>query len=86
MRGAATLLVSLALLAGLPQMAIFFVALFSSGWAALPLALALLLLPVAPLVLMVFAWRNLPPLVPALAAIVSIAVSGGLVWVFYNTD
>ena len=86
MRRATAILVSLALVVGLPQIAILYVALFSSGWAA-PIVLFLWLLPVTPLFLMFFfPWRALPPVVPAIAAIVSMAVTGGLVWVFYNTD
>jgi hypothetical protein len=86
MRRAAAVLVSLALVVGLPQITILYVALFSSGWAA-PIVLILWLLPVAPIFLMYFfPWRALPPVVPAAAAIVSMAVTGGLVWVFYSTD
>jgi hypothetical protein len=82
---AATLLVSLALLIGLPQMFLSFTALFSSGWAA-PFVLVVLVLPVVPFYLMVIPRRGLHLAVPAAIAILSLAVSGGLIWVFYNTD
>jgi len=73
---AAWLLVLLALAAGLLQSVICAVMLISSGW-AIPLTLMLMLLPFVPLILMQEirgSWR-LDSMVPAIAAVLSIAVS-----------
>jgi hypothetical protein len=42
-------------------------------------------LPFAPLILLqeIQAWRRLDPIVPAVAALVSIAISGGFYWMVY---
>jgi hypothetical protein len=81
MRFTATLLVWLALAAGLLQAVICLIYLTSSGW-AIPLVLIFMLLPIVPLVLMheVTRWRRMSPVVPASAALLSIAVSGGFYW------
>jgi hypothetical protein len=80
----ATVLVWLALLVGLPQIAICGVIIFSAGW-AIPIVLLLLLLPFAPLILMqeISPWRRFNPVVPATAALLSIAVSGAFYWIVY---
>ena len=77
---AAWLLVWLALAAGAMQVLICGVLLFSSGW-AVPLGW-FALLPFVPLILMqeIRGYRRLNPAVPATAAILSIAVSGGFYW------
>jgi len=82
---AAWLLVSLALAAGLLQAVICAVMLISSGW-AIPLALILMLLPFVPLMLMqeIRGWRRLDPVIPAIAAVLSIAVSCGFYWELFN--
>jgi ABC-type nickel/cobalt efflux system permease component RcnA len=82
---AAWLIVSLALAAGLLQTAICAVMLLSSGW-AVPVVLVLMLLPFAPLVLMleIRGWRRLDPAVPATVALFSIAVSCGFYWELFN--
>src|SRR3954468_24305163 len=69
MKRAATLLVWLALVFGLPQALICGVLVFSSGWAA-PLVLIFLLLPFVPLILMQEGgrWKRLPPAAPASGA------------------
>lgn len=79
------LLVLLALAAGLLQTLICAVMLLSSGW-AIPLVLILMLLPFVPLVLMqeIRGWRRLDPMVPAIAAVLSIAVSCGFYWELFN--
>jgi hypothetical protein len=84
MRLAAIVLVWLALLVGLLQIVICSVFVFSAGWVA-PIILILLLLPFAPLILLqeIQAWRRLDPIVPAVAALVSIAISGGFYWIVY---
>jgi len=81
MKFTATLLVWLALVAGLLQAVICIIYLSSSGW-AIPLVVVFILLPIAPLVLMheVTRWRRMSPVVPASAALLSIAVSGGFYW------
>ena len=81
MTRAATLLVWLALVLGLPQILICGVMIFSSGW-AMPLVLIFLLSPFVPLILMqeVRRWQRLPPAATATAALVSIAVSSGFYW------
>jgi hypothetical protein len=78
---AAWLLVSLALAAGLLQTVVCAVLLISSGW-GIPLALMLMLLPFVPLILMreIRGWWRLDPVVPATAAVLSIAVSSGFYW------
>ena len=81
MKFTATLLVWLALVAGLLQAVICIIYLSSSGW-AIPLVVVFILLPIVPLVLMheVTRWRRMSPVVPASAALLSIAVSGGFYW------
>ena len=82
---AAWLLVSLALAAGLLQSVICAVMLISSGW-AIPLTLMLMLLPFVPLILIqeIRGWRRLDPIIPAIAAVLSIAVSCGFYWELFN--
>ena len=82
---AAWLLVWLALAAGALQAMICGVLLFSSGW-AVPVVLFFAVLPFVPLILMqeYRGWRRLNPVVPASAAILSIAVSGGFYWELFN--
>ena len=82
---AAWLLVLLALATGLLQTLICAVMLLSSGW-AIPLVLMLMLLPFAPLVLMleIRGWRRLNPVVPATLALLSIAVSCGFYWELFH--
>jgi hypothetical protein len=82
---AAWLLVWLALAAGLLQVVICGVLLFSSGW-AVPVVLVFAVLPLVPLILMqeIRGWRRLNPVVPATAAILSIAVSGGFYWELFT--
>jgi hypothetical protein len=81
MRRAATLLVWLALVFGLPQVVICGVLVFSSGWLA-PLVLIFALLPLVPLILMqeVGRWKRLPAAMTAGAAVLSIAASSGFYW------
>ena len=85
MKLVAALLVSLALLFGLPQVLICGALLVSSGW-AMPLVLIFMLLPFVPLVLMqeVRRWQKLPPAATATAAVVSIAASGGFYWMVFT--
>jgi hypothetical protein len=82
---AAWLLVWLALAAGALQVLICGVLLFSSGW-AVPVVLIFAVLPLVPLILMqeIRGWRRLNPVVPASAAILSIAVSGGFYWELFT--
>jgi hypothetical protein len=82
---AAWLLVWLAVAAGMLQVLICGVLLFSSGW-AVPVVLFFAVLPFVPLILMqeYRGWRRLNPVVPASAAILSIAVSGGFYWELFN--
>ena len=82
---AAWLLVWLALAAGTLQVLICGVLLFSSGW-AVPVVLLFAVLPFVPLILMqeIRGWRRLNPVVPASAAIISIAVSRGFYWELFN--
>jgi hypothetical protein len=84
MRPAATVLVWLALVVGLLQIVICSVLVFSAGWVA-PIILILLLLPFVPLILLqeIQPRRRLDPAVPALAALISIAISGGFYWIVY---
>jgi hypothetical protein len=81
---AATVLVWLALLVGLLQIVICSVIIFSAGW-AVPVVLLLILAPCVPLILMqeVHPWRRFNPVVPATAALLSIAVSGAFYWMVY---
>jgi hypothetical protein len=67
------------------QVVICAVMLFSSGWAIL-LVLALMLVPVLPLILMqeIGALRRIEPVVPATVAIISIAVSCGFYWQLFT--
>ncbi len=85
MRLAAWLLVWLALAAGLLQVLICGVLLFSSGW-ALPVVLILLLLPWLPLIVIqeIGGFWRVAPVVPATLAIISIAVSGGFYWELFK--
>jgi hypothetical protein len=82
---AAWLLVLLAVAAGLLQTVICAVMLVSSGW-AIPIVLILMLLPFVPLILMqeLGGWRRLDPVIPASAAVLSIAVSCGFYWELFN--
>jgi hypothetical protein len=82
---AGTVLAWLALAVGLLQMYLSFIVLFNAGW-AMPLFLALLLLPLLPLILTqeVRPWPKPKPIVPAMAAVISMAVSGLVYWLFYN--
>jgi hypothetical protein len=81
----AWLLVSLALAAGLVQTVICAVMLLSSG-SAIPIVLIFMLLPFVPLILMqeIRGWRRLDPAVPAIAGLLSIAVSCGFYWELFN--
>ena len=85
MRSAATLLVWLSFLVGLPQVLICGVTMLSAGWWA-PLVALFALPPLVPLILMqeYRGWRRLNPVVPAIAAILSIAVSGGFYWELFT--
>jgi hypothetical protein len=85
MRAAATPLVWLALVVGLLQVVICALVVLSSGW-AMPLVLIFLLLPFVPLILMqeIEHWWRLDPIVPAVAALLSIAVSGGFYWMLFT--
>ncbi len=84
MRRSATLLAWLALAVGLLQMLLGTMVVFASGW-AMPLFLAMILLPALPLILTqkVRPWPKPPPIVPVVAAVVSMAVSGLVYWMFY---
>ena len=84
MRAAATLLVWLAFVAGLPQVLICGVMMFSSGWWA-PLVALFALPPLVPLILMqeVGARRRPEPEVLATIALLSIAISAGFYWLLY---
>ena len=84
MNFAATVLVWLALLVGPLQVVICGVIAFSAGW-AIPIVLLLLLMPFVPLMLMqdMQPWRRLDPVVPAVTALISIAISGGFYWMVY---
>ena len=85
MRFWAWLLVWLALAAGLLQVLICGVMLFSSGW-AIPIVLILMVLPTVPLILMqeIGAFRLIDPVVPAIIAVISIAVSAGFYWELFK--
>jgi len=85
MRPASTLLVWLALAAGLLQAVIYAVLLFQSGWAA-AIVLLMMLLPFVPLILTreFQPWRRLDPVIPAIAAVISMAVSGGFYWMVFT--
>ena len=85
MNFSAWLLVWLALAAGAMQVLICGVLLFSSGW-AVPVVLLFAALPFVPLILMqeIRGYRRLNPLVPATAAILSIAVSAGFYWELFT--
>jgi hypothetical protein len=84
MKRAATLLVWLALLFGLPQVLICGVMIFSAGWLVAPLVLILLLLPLVPLMMQeIPRWQRLPPAVTASVALLCIALSGGFYWMLY---
>jgi hypothetical protein len=81
----AWLLVWLALAVGLLQVVICGVLLFSAGW-TVPVVLVFAVLPFVPLILMqeIRGYRRINPLVPATAAILSIAVSGGFYWELFT--
>jgi hypothetical protein len=81
----AWLLVWLALAAGALQVLICGALLFSSGW-AIPVVLLFAVLPFVPLILMqeIRGYRRLNLVVPATAAILSIAVSGGFYWELFT--
>jgi len=85
MNFAASLLVWLALAAGALQVLICGVLVFSSGW-AVPVVALFAVLPFVPLILMqeIRGWRRLNPIVPATAAILSIAASGGFYWELFT--
>ena len=84
MNQAATIMAWLAIAVGLLQMLLGTMVVFASGW-LMPLFLAVILLPLLPLILTqeVPAWPKPPPIVPVVAAIVSMAVSGLIYWWFY---
>jgi len=83
----AWLLVWLALAVGLLQVVICGVLLFSSAGWTVPVVLVFAVLPFVPLILMqeIRGYRRINPLVPATAAILSIAVSGGFYWELFTT-
>jgi hypothetical protein len=83
-KSVATLLVWLSFLAGLPQVLICGVTLFSSGWWA-PLVAIFALTPLVPVILLqeIGAWRRLEPAVLGAVALVSIAITGAFYWVLY---
>ena len=84
MKRAATLLVWLALLFGLPQVVICGVMIVSAGWLVAPLVLILLLVPIVPLMMQeIPRWQRLPPEAMASVALLSIVVSGGFYWMLY---
>ena len=82
---AAWLLVCLALAAGLLQVLICAVLVFSARW-SIPVALFFLILPFVPLILMqeIRGWRRLDPVVPAIVALLSIATSAGFYWELFR--
>ncbi len=84
MKLVATLLVWLSFLAGLPQMLICGVLVFSSGWWA-PLVAIFALSPLVPLILLqeIGAWRRLEPEVLSAIALLSIAMSGAFYFVLF---
>ena len=84
MRAAATLLVWLSFVVGLPQVLICGVTMFSAGWWA-PLVAVFALSPLVPLILMqeIGTRRRLEPEVLAAVALLSIAISGAFYWVLY---
>jgi hypothetical protein len=81
----AWLLVCLALAAGLLQVLICGVLLFSARW-SIPVALFFLILPFVPLILMqeIRGWRRLDPIIPAIVALLSIAASAGFYWELFR--
>jgi hypothetical protein len=84
MRLAATLLVWLSFVVGLPQMLICGVTMFSAGWWT-PLIALFALSPLVPLILMqeIGTRRRLEPQALAAVALLSIAISGGFYWILY---
>ena len=84
MRPAATLLVWLSFVVGLPQVLICGVTMFSAGWWA-PLVAVFALSPLMPLILMqeIGTRRKLEPEVLAAVALLSIAMSGAFYWILY---
>ena len=82
---AAWLLVCLALAVGLLQVLICAVLAFSARW-SIPVALFFLVLPFVPLILMqeIRGWRRLDPMIPANAALFSIAASAGFYWELFR--
>ena len=81
---AATNMAWLAIAVGLLQILLGMMVVFASGW-LMPLLVAMILLPLLPLVLtrQVRPWPKPPPIVPVVAAVVSMAVSGLVYWLFY---
>jgi hypothetical protein len=84
MRLAATLLVLLSFVVGLPQVLICSVTMFSAGWWT-PLVALFVLSPLLPLILMqeIGGWRRFEPAVLAAIALLSIAISGAFYWMLY---
>jgi hypothetical protein len=84
MRLAATLLVWLSFVVGLPQMLICGVTMFSAGWWT-PLIALFALSPLVPLILMqeIGTRRRLEPQALAAVALLSIAISGAFYWILY---
>jgi hypothetical protein len=84
MRLAATLLVWLSFVVGLPQALICGVTMFSAGWWA-PLVALFALSPLVPLILMqeIGTRRRLEPQVLAAVALISIAITGAFYWVLF---
>ena len=84
MKLAATPLVWLSFVVGLPQVLICGVMVFSAGWWT-PLVAVFALSPLVPLILLqeIGAWRRLEPEVLGAIALVSIAISGGFYWLLY---
>ena len=84
MRLAATLLVWLSFVVGLPQVLICGVTMFSAGWWASLVAL-FALAPLVPLILMqeIGTRRRLEPQVLGAVALLSIAISGAFYWILY---
>jgi hypothetical protein len=84
MRPAATFLVWLSFVVGLPQVLICGVTMFSAGWWA-PLVAVFALSPLVPLILMqeIGTRRRLEPEVLAAVALLSIAISGAFYWILY---
>ena len=84
MRLAATLLVWLSFVVGLPQVLICGVTMLSAGWWAVLVGL-FALSPLVPLIVMqeIGTRRRLEPQVLAAVALLSIAISGAFYWILY---